>query len=499
MYSLARSSRFTHLRKIPKNTPSFRSLASTKPKTPADFITFGKSHQAEYVDFRFTDLHGTEHHVQLPLSEVDEGLFKNGVPFDGSSLRGWQPINASDMALIPDPSTATIDAFAKFKTVNITCDVIDPVEKKPYSRDPRGISKKAIEYLRSTGIAHDCFVGPEQEFFLFDSVAYELGPLSSYHKLTSRETYLNSGQAHLGYKIRKKEGYFPVRPWDQLQDVRTEICKELANVGFTVERSHHEVAGPGQGEINYRFSTLLGAADNVQMFKYIARNVATKYGLVITFMPKPIPDDNGTGMHTHVSLHDKDGKNFFTGPDSNYSGLSDMALYFIGGLIKHAKAVLAFTNPTVNSYRRLVPGFEAPVNMAYSARNRSAAIRIPISHPKARRIEFRTPDGSCNPYLAFSAILMAGLDGIQNKIHPGPSLDKDIYSLSAKELEGIVKAPADLEEAISSLEQDHKFLTKGNVFTDDLLQMWIDRKRQYEIDVVRKIPTPFDFHQYFDC
>jgi len=413
-------------------------------------------------------------------------------------MRGWQPINESDMQLIPDPKTARLDPFTQFKTMSINCDVNDPVLKKSYSRDPRSVSKKSIEYLRTTGIAHDCYVGPEQEFFIFDKVSYQVGSLSSHYKIEADEHISNAAQPFgTHYKMRKKEGYFPVKPWDQHHDLRDEMVIESEKLGMVIERSHHEVAAAGQGEINYKYTDLVSAADKVQLFKYVARNVAARHGKLVTFMPKPVPDENGTGMHTHVSLHLKDGKNLFTG--DQYAGLSEMALYFIGGLIKHSKALMAFTNPTVNSYRRLVPGFEAPVNMAYSGRNRSASIRIPISHPKARRAEFRTPDGSANPYLAFPAILMAGLDGIQNKIHPGPPLDKDIYSLSKEELRDIPKAPVDLNDAIEHLEKDHGWLTRGGVFTEDLIEMWIDRKRTYEIDPVRKLPTAFDFHQYFDC
>lgn len=341
-------------------------------------------------------------------------------------------------------------------------------------------------------------MGPEQEFFVFDKISYTNTPLSASHKIEVNEAISSSGEPFSGhYKMRRKEGYFPVRPHDQHQDMRSEMCLVADQLGLQVERSHHEVAGPGQGEINYKYSDLIGAADNVILFKYIVRNVAAKYGRIATFMPKPIPDENGTGMHCHFSLHLKDGKNLFTGTD--VAGLSEMALYFVGGIVKHSKALLAITNPTVNSYRRLVPGFEAPINMAYSARNRSASIRIPVSHPKARRLEFRTPDGSCNPYLAFPAVLMAGLDGIKNKLHPGPPLDKDIYSLTPEELANVPKAPSDLADALDHLEKDHRFLLEGGVFTEDLIDMWISRKREFEVDVVRKLPTAWEFHQYIDC
>jgi len=402
------------------------------------------------------------------------------------------------MVLYPDWKTAKVDPFPKAKTVMISCNVHDPIKKKPYSRDPRGVAHRSIEYLRTTQIAHDCYVGPEQEFFVFDKVSYSVGSMASHHKIESNESASGSGEPHSGhYKIRRKEGYFPVAPWDQQQDLRADVVRICDELEMDVERSHHEVAAPGQGEINYKYTDLIGAADKVQLFKYVLRNVAAQHGKTATFMPKPLADDNGTGMHTHVSLHLKDGKNLFTG--DSHAGLSEMALFFVGGIVKHSKALLAFTNPTVNSYRRLVPGFEAPINMAYSARNRSASIRIPISHAKARRLEFRTPDGSCNPFLAFSAILMAGLDGIQNRIHPGGPLDKDIYAISPAELEYIPKAPNDLADAIDNLQRDHEWLLRGGVFTPDLIDVWIQRKREFEIDVARKLVTPWDISQYLDC
>ena len=390
-----------------------------------------------------------------------------------------------------------IDPFTVHKTLTIIGDVVDPISRQPYSRDPRHVARKAVEYLRSTGIAHDVYVGPEQEFFIFDAVAYHHSPLSAHFEIVSSESATSSGELHSGHKIRRKEGYFPVKPWDQFQDIRSEIVIECDKVGMKIERSHHEVASSGQGEINYRFADLIRSAENVQLFKYITHNVAARHGKVATFMPKPVSEENGTGMHTHVSLHEKDGKNLFIG--DKYSGLSQLALHFIGGIIKHSKSLLAITNPTINSYKRLVPGFEAPINMAYSARNRSASLRIPICHPKAKRVEFRTPDGSCNPYLAFAAITMAGIDGIKNKIDPGAPLEKDIYSLSHSELEALPKAPKDLEDALNHLEADHKWLTVGNVFTSDLIETWISRKRETEIQPWRKVITPFEFHQYIDC
>jgi glutamine synthetase len=389
-----------------------------------------------------------------------------------------------------------MDLFTTHRTLSLVGDIVDPVLKKPYTRDPRFVAKKAVEYLRSTGIAHDVYVGPEQEFFLFDGVGYSLNPHHSFFRIESNESITTSADMHTAhYKIRHKEGYFPVKPWDQFQDIRSEICLECDKLGLRIERSHHEVAATGQGEINYRFDDLVRSAENVQTFKYVVRNVAARHGKLATFMPKPVSGENGTGMHTHVSLHLKDGKNLFIG--DRYAGLSQMALHFAGGIIKHSKSLLAFTNPTVNSYKRLVPGFEAPVNMAYSARNRSASLRIPLTaNPKAKRIEFRTPDGSCNPYLAFAAITMAGLDGIKNKIDPGAPLEKDIYALSADELANVPKAPTDLSEAIDSLERDHQFLTAGDVFTGDLIETWISRKREFEINPSRKLITPFEIHQY---
>jgi len=461
-------------------------------------LNFAKSHGARVADLRFSDLYGQWQHIQVSINHMDEGSFENGFGFDGSSIRGWQPINMSDMVLVPLAKSRRMDPYTKHPTVTFTCSVVDPITKEPYSRDPRFVSIKAIEHLKETGIAAICNIGPEAEFFMFDSMSYSVEANKGSYEVDASESHWNSSKPHNNhYKIRAKEGYFPVKPWDQLQDIRTEIVTQLEAQGFTVEASHHEVAAPGQCEIDFKFSDLVSTADMCQLFKYIVRNTAAKNGKLVTFMPKPIATDNGSGMHTHVSLHRKDGSNLFTG--DKYAGLSDMALHFIGGLMAHAKAICAFSNPTINSYKRLVPGFEAPINFAYSGRNRSAAIRIPISHPKARRLEFRTPDPSCNPYLSFSAILMAGLDGIQRKLNPGDPLDKDIYSLTQQELASIVKAPGSLEEALAALEADHAFLMKGNVFTPDLIDTWMERKKEYELDVWRKIPTPWEFKMYYDC
>lgn len=402
----------------------------------------------------------------------------------------------SDMCLIPDATTRRLDPFTKHPTITFICSVLDPITKEPYSRDPRYVSIKACEHLRESGIANHANIGPELEFFLFDSVSFNVSPNKQHLEIDGVEAHWNSGKPHTGnYKIRAKEGYYPVKPWDQLQDIRTEMVINLENQGFKVEASHHEVASAGQCEIDFKFGELVGTADNCLLFKYIVRNVAAKNNKMAIFMPKPYHTDNGSGMHTHVSLHKKDGTNLFTG--DKYAGLSDMALNFVGGLMTHAKAICAFSNPTINSYKRLVPGFEAPINMAYSGRNRSAAIRIPISHPKGRRLEFRTPDPSCNPYLSFSAILMAGIDGIQKKINPGAPLDKDIYSLNEQELASIIKAPGSLEEALQALEKDHDFLLKGDVFTHDLIDTWISRKKD-EINRFRKCVTPLEYEMYYD-
>jgi len=475
-----------------------RAFSSQAPSNAKEAVEFVKKNNAEMVDFKFTDLYGTWHHLQVHRGEFGEGTFENGVSFDGSSIRGWQPINESDMLLIPVPSTAKIDPFVKVKTATFLCEIKDPFKNSAYGKDPRYVSRKAVEFLKSTGIAADCRMGPEAEFFLFNAVRYSTHSLNSFVEIQSDESINSSKDFHNnGYKIRKKEGYFPDKPWDRLQDVRNEMVQEMVNVGLHVEASHHEVAATGQCEIDIKFDTLTSAADNIQWYKYVVRNVAARNGFIATFMPKPLADDNGSGQHTHVSLHKADGTNLFIG--NQYAGLSEMALYFIGGVIKHAQAIAAFSNPTINSYKRLVPGFEAPVNMAFSNRNRSAAIRIPHSPAKARRFEFRTPDTSSNSYLSFSAILMAGIDGIKHKINPGQPLEKDIYTLSPEELSGIPKAPGSLEEAINALEADHKFLTDGDVFTKDLIETWISRKREYEIDVARKLPTPWEFHQYVDC
>ena len=467
---------------------------------PAKVIEFAKKHGAQMVDFKFMDFPGTWQHFGMPIGRLEVDTFEEGLGFDGSSLRGWQSIESSDMIMKPDPSTARMDPFTEVPTLSLICNIHDPITMEPYSRDPRNIARKAQSFLRNSGIADMCYVGPEAEFFIFDDVRFFQNAHSSFYMVDSSEGQWNSGRdeaPNLGYKPRHKEGYFPVPPTDSHNDIRAEICLELEKLGIVVEAQHHEVATGGQGEIDMRFASLLDMGDQLNWFKYTIKNVARRHGKTATFMPKPIFEDNGSGMHCHMSLW-KDGKPLFAG--DKYAGLSDTALYFIGGLLKHARSVIALTNPTTNSYKRLVPGFEAPVNLAYSSRNRSAAIRIPMysSNPKAKRIEFRTPDPSCNGYLAFSAMLMAGLDGIENKIDPGDPMDKDIYNLSPQELAEIPAAPASLGEAMDALEKDHAFLTKGDVFTEDVIHKWIEYKRGKEVSAIQARPVPYEFVLYYD-
>ena len=455
---------------------------------------------AKMVDFKFVDLPGMWQHFTRPIHQLEVTSFQDGFGFDGSSIRGWQPINASDMLVIPDPTTAKMDPFLKAPTLSLICNIVDPITKESYSRDPRFVAKKAEAYLKQTGIADVAHFGPEAEFFVFDDVRYEQTSNSAFYKVDSSEGGWNTGREeypNLGYKTRAKEGYFPAGPADTLHDLRTEMSLALETVGLVVENQHHEVASGGQCEIDFKYDRLLSTADNMMWFKYVVKQVARKNQKTATFMPKPIFGDNGSGMHCHVSLW-KNERPLFSG--DRYAGLSEMALHFIGGILRHAKALCAFTNPTTNSYRRLVPGFEAPVNLAYSSRNRSAAIRIPMISPaaKSKRLEFRTPDPSCNPYLAFAAIMMAGLDGVQKRINPGDPLDKDIYGLSPEELREIPTVPASLEEALFALRNDHEFLMRGDVFTPDLIDMWIDYKFEREVDPMRMRPTPYEFHLYYD-
>lgn len=471
--------------------------------TPKEVIEFAKKHGAVMADFKFTDFIGTWQHLSVHIAQLTEDSFAEGFGFDGSSIRGWQPINASDMTLMPDASTAVMDPFTKYPTLSLIAEAVDPVTHEAYSRDPRYVAKKAVNYLKSTGIGDTVYIGPEAEFFLFDSVRYQQNGHSAFYEVDSIEGSWNTGKDEVGgnkgYKARPKEGYFPVMPWDKVNDIRTEMVMELINLGIEVEASHHEVATGGQCEIDMRFNDLVTMADQLQWFKYVVRNVAARNDKAATFMPKPLFGDNGSGMHTHISIWDK-GQPLFAG--DGYAGMSQMALWFIGGILRHARALCAFSNPTTNSYKRLVPGFEAPVNLAYSSRNRSASIRIPLqggSNPKSRRLEYRTPDPTANPYLLFSGLLLAGLDGIERQLDPGKPLDKDIYGLPPEELALIPKAPGRLEEAIDCLEADHEFLLKGNVFTEDLIQMWIERKRNHDIDPIRMRPTPYEYFLYFDA
>lgn len=468
--------------------------------TPREVLEFAREKNVKMVDFKFLDFPGMWQHFSVPLSEVSESSFEEGFGFDASSIRGWQPIHASDMLVIPDPNTAVMDPFMQVPTLSLICNIVDPITKEKYSRDPRYIAQKAEEYLKFTGIGDVAYFGPEAEFFIFDDVRYGEASHCAYYFLDSQEGIWNSGREerpNLGYKLRHKEGYFPVPPSDTSQDLRTEMVMVMEQVGIQVECQHHEVATAGQAEIDMRFAPLVKMGDQLMWFKYIVKNVARRHGKTVTFMPKPLFGDNGSGMHTHVSIW-KDGKPLFAG--DKYAGLSDIALWAIGGIIKHARALCAFTNPTTNSYKRLVPGYEAPVNLAYSSRNRSAAIRIPMysPSPKAKRIEFRTPDPSCNGYLAFSAILMAMIDGIENRIDPGEPLDKDIYALSPEELKNVPSTPGSLDEALKALEEDHEFLMKGGVFTEDVIEEWISYKRSREVDPVRLRPHPHEFYLYFD-
>ncbi|MEE4356684.1 MAG: type I glutamate--ammonia ligase [Desulfococcaceae bacterium] len=468
--------------------------------TPEQVIAFAKENSVKVVDIRFMDFPGIWQHFSVPVSELEESTFDDGFGFDGSSIRGWQPINASDMLVIPDASTAKIDPFYKDNTLVLIGNIADPITREPYSRDPRNIAQKAEAFLKSTGIGDTAFIGPEAEFFIFDNVQYHSDRNSAFYELDSVEATWNTGRdemPNLGYKPRHKEGYFPVPPSDKFQDLRSEMMLTLEKLGIDVECQHHEVATAGQAEIDMRFKPLLQMGDQLVWFKYVLKNVAYRNGHTVTFMPKPLFEDNGTGMHTHISIW-KDGNPLFAG--DKYAGVSQEALYAIGGILKHCKALCAFTNPTTNSYKRLVPGFEAPVNLAYSSRNRSAAIRIPMysASPKAKRIEFRTPDPSCNGYLAFSAILMAVLDGIENKMDPGDPLDKDIYSLPPEELAQVPSAPGSLDEALAALEEDCEFLLKGDVFTKDVIEKWVQYKTEKEVNAVKLRPHPHEFFLYYD-
>jgi glutamine synthetase len=467
-----------------------------------EVLQFVADENVQFIDVRFCDLLGIMQHFTVPVEVFDEDVFSNGLMFDGSSIRGFQAIHESDMLLLPDPTSAVLDPFRQYKTLNLTFFVHDPLTREPYSRDPRNIARKAEEYLRSTGIGDTAFFGPEAEFYIFDSARFETAPNAGYYYIDSIEGAWNSGSEdggkNLGHRPPYKGGYFPVPPIDHYTDLRSEMTRALMDAGIQVEMQHHEVGSPGQAEINMRFGSLLNTADRLMLFKYIIKSVADKNGKTVTFMPKPVFADNGSGMHTHQSLW-KNGEPLFY-DERGYGGLSDLARWYIGGLLKHAPALLAFTNPTVNSYHRLVPGYEAPVNLVYSARNRSACVRIPIAgdSPKAKRIEFRIPDPSSNPYLCFAAQLMAGLDGIKNRIEPPEPVDKDLYELPPEEHEAIAQVPGSLPEVLLALEADHEFLLEGDVFTTDLIETWIEWKRKNEVDPIRFRPHPHEFEMYFD-
>ncbi|MBI3805744.1 MAG: type I glutamate--ammonia ligase [Nitrospirae bacterium] len=467
--------------------------------TPKEVLEFAKKNKVEMVDFKFVDFLGSWQHFGTPIGEFTEKIFEEGSGFDGSSIRGWQAINESDMLAVPDPNSAIMDPFTKIPTLSVVCNIKDPIRNEPYPRDPRYIAQKAEAYLKASGIGDTAYFGPEAEFFIFDNIRFDQNSYSSYFFIDSEEGIWNSGKAegNLGYKPRHKEGYFPVPPIDSQEDIRAEMCREMEKAGIIVEKQHHEVATAGQAEIDMRFDSLVVMADKLMLYKYIVKNVAKRYGKTVTFMPKPLFGDNGSGMHTHQSIWKK-GKPLFAGDE--YAGVSKMCLYYIGGILKHAHALAALTNPTTNSYKRLTPGFEAPVNLAYSSRNRSASIRIPMysNNPKAKRIEVRFPDPGCNPYFAFSAMLLAGLDGIENKIDPGDAMDKDLYELKGKEAAAIRKMPGSLDEALAALEADHAFLLKGNVFSEDILQTWMEYKKNKEVDTMRLRPHPYEFFLYYD-
>ncbi len=468
---------------------------------PKEVLAQIRAKEVRAVDLRFMDFPGLWQHFTIPQEALTEAVFEEGLGFDGSSIRGWQAINESDMLVLPVAETSFIDPFCRDKTLTMLCNIQDPLTKEDYTRDPRNVARKAVNYMKSTGIADNAFFGPEVEFFIFDDVRYDQTQHSGYYYLDSVEGAWNTGRdekPNLGHKLRYKEGYFPCPPSDAMHDLRSEMMLTMIECGLKVEAHHHEVATGGQGAIDMQYAPLVAMADNVLKYKYIVKNVARKYNKTATFMPKPLYLDNGTGMNVHTSLW-KDGKNLFAG--SGYAGLSEMALYAIGGLLRHARALCAFTNPTTNSYKRLVPGYEAPVHLAYSRRNRSAAIRIPVysPNPKAKRLEYRCPDAASNPYLAFAGMLMAMLDGVKNKIKPGEALDKDIYDLEPEELADVPKTPPSLEDALSNLERDHEFLLHGDVFTPDVISTWIWYKREKEVEAIRLRPHPYEFALYYDC
>jgi glutamine synthetase len=468
--------------------------------TPKEVLVLCREKNVKAVDLRFIDLPGVWQHFTIPVDKLNEDVFEEGLGFDGSSIRGWQAINESDMLVVPQPDTAAMDPFATLPTLSMICNIQDPITNEDYSRDPRNVARKAVNYLKGTGIGDTAYMGPELEFFIFDEARFDQTNNSGYYFIDSVEGQWNRGaeeHPNLGHKLRYKEGYFPVPPADQMMNIRNDMMQTLIDSGISIEAQHHEVGTAGQSEIDMKFDALVTMADKVMMYKYVVKNVARRHGKTVTFMPKPLFGDNGSGMHTHASIW-KGGEPLFAG--SGYAGLSQMALYAAGGLIKHAAAILAFSCPTTNSYKRLVPGFEAPVNLAYSQRNRSAAIRIPMysQSPKAKRLEFRCPDPSCNPYLTFSAMLMAMIDGIQNKIDPGQPLDKDIYELEPAELAKVPKAPGSLETSLAALAKDHEFLLRGDVFSGDVVETWIDYKTKNEVQAMQLRPHPYEFCLYYD-
>ena len=467
--------------------------------TAKEVLDFAKKNKAVMVDLKFVDFPGTWQHFTIPIEELTDTVFTEGSGFDGSSIRGWQAIQNSDMMVVPDPDTAVMDPFTNVPTLSMICNVVDPITRENYSRDPRNVAQKAEKYLKQTKIGDISYWGPEAEFFIFDHARYDQDSHSGYYFIDSDEGIWNAGKegTNLGNKPRHKEGYFPVPPVDTQLDIRSEMVLEMQKTGIMVEKQHHEVATAGQAEIDMRYDSLTNMADKMMMYKYIIKNVARRHGKTVTLMPKPLFQDNGSGMHTHQSIW-KEGKPLFAGKE--YAGTSQLCLWYIGGILKHALALAAITNPTTNSYKRLTPGFEAPVNLAYSSRNRSAGVRIPMytPNPKAKRIEVRFPDPACNPYYAFAAMLMAGLDGIENKIDPGPPVDKDMYDLESHEAAKIKQMPASLEESLRNLEKDHAFLLKGNVFTPDVIETWITYKREKEVDQVRIRPHPYEFFLYYD-
>ena len=469
--------------------------------TPAEVLRLCRENDVKAVDLRFVDLLGTWHHTTIPVKKLDEDVFEDGLGFDGSSIRGWQAINESDMLMIPQSDTAFVDPFTELPTLNLICNIQDPITGEDYSKDPRHVANKAANYLTATGIADVAYFGPEAEFFIFDDVRYKQAANEAFFSVDSVEAAWNTGKneaPNLANKVRQKGGYFPVPPTDHLMDIRNQMMRTMIKCGLDVECQHHEVGTAGQSEIDLKYDQLVTMADQVMIYKYIVRNVARAHNKTATFMPKPIYGDNGSGMHTHLSLW-KDNEPLFAG--TGYAGLSDTALHAIGGILRHAGALLAFTNPTINSYKRLVPGYEAPVNLAYSQRNRSAACRIPVysNNPQSKRLEFRCPDPSCNPYLAFAAILMAAIDGIQNKLSPGEPLAADIYSLDPEEHGEIQQTPANLEQALTALTVDHDFLLRDDVFTSDLIETWISYKMREEVEAIQLRPHPYEFDLYYDC